>query len=80
MEPFLDLAFQYIFTGSMKTVEFKAQCLEVVVACLYYNPKMTLKFLDQNHWTQGFFTTWFSALEKFSRYLSGNVRRNAAAY
>jgi hypothetical protein len=28
--PFLNLAFQYIFTGTMKSTEFKVHCLEVV--------------------------------------------------
>ncbi|KAI9266554.1 armadillo-type protein [Phascolomyces articulosus] len=65
--PFLNLAFQYIFTGSMKTTEFKVHCLEVVINCLYYNPGLTLRMLEENQWTQGFFTLWFNSLEKFSR-------------
>jgi hypothetical protein len=65
--PFLNLAFQYIFTGSMKTAEFKVHCIEVVVNCIYYNPVLTLRLLEENNWTQGFFTLWFSTLSKFSR-------------
>ncbi|ORZ05818.1 armadillo-type protein [Absidia repens] len=65
--PFLNLAFQYIFTGTMKSTEFKIHCLEVVINCIYYNPALTLRILEDNHWTQGFFTLWFGALDKFSR-------------
>lgn len=65
--PFLNLAFQYIFTGSMKTTEFKVHCIEVVVNCIYYNPALTLRLLEENNWTQGFFTLWFNTLSKFSR-------------
>lgn len=65
--PFLNLAFQYIFTGSMKTMEFRVHCLEVVINCLYYNAALTLRLLEENQWTQGFFTLWFNTLEKFSR-------------
>ncbi|KAI8100099.1 armadillo-type protein [Halteromyces radiatus] len=65
--PFLNLAFQFIFTNSMKTTEFKVHCLEVVINCLYYNPVLTLRLLEENQWTQGFFTLWFNTLEKFSR-------------
>ncbi|KAI7906287.1 armadillo-type protein [Cokeromyces recurvatus] len=65
--PFLNLAFQYIFTGSMKTTEFKVHCIEVVVNCIYYNPALTLRILEENNWTQGFFTLWFNTLPKFSR-------------
>ncbi|KAI8376325.1 armadillo-type protein [Radiomyces spectabilis] len=65
--PFLNLAFQYIFTNEMKTVEFKVHCLEVVINCVYYNPALTLRLLEENQWTQGFFTMWFNTLDKFSR-------------
>ncbi|KAI9304897.1 armadillo-type protein [Cunninghamella echinulata] len=65
--PFLNLAFQYIFTNSMKTTEFKVHCIEVVINCLYYNPVLTLRLLEENQWTQGFFTLWFNTLDKFSR-------------
>ncbi|KAI8097286.1 armadillo-type protein [Halteromyces radiatus] len=65
--PFLNLAFQYIFTGTMKSLEFKIHCLEVVINCLYYNPALTLRILEDNHWTQGFFSLWFGLLDKFSR-------------
>ncbi|KAI7872425.1 armadillo-type protein [Spinellus fusiger] len=65
--PFLNLAFQYIFTGSMKTMEFKVHCIEVVINCLYYNPVLTLHLLEENQWTQGFFTLWFNTLDKFTR-------------
>ncbi|KAI9256941.1 putative nonsense-mediated mRNA decay protein [Sporodiniella umbellata] len=67
VSPFLNLAFQYIFTGSMKTTEFKVHCIEVVVNCLYYNPVITLRLLEDNSWTQGFFTLWINTLPKFTR-------------
>lgn len=51
----------------MKTTEFRVHCLEVVINCLYYNPGLTLRLLEENQWTQGFFTLWFNELEKFSR-------------
>ncbi|KAG2183579.1 hypothetical protein INT43_006585 [Umbelopsis isabellina] len=64
---FLNLSFTYIFTGSMKTTEFKVHCLEIVINCVYYNPQLTLSVLEENQWTQGFFTLWFNTLDKFSR-------------
>ncbi|KAF1802362.1 armadillo-type protein [Mucor lusitanicus] len=67
VSPFLNLVFHYIFTGQMKTTEFKVHCIEVVLNCLYYNTEVTLHILEQNQWSQGFFTLWFSCLDKFSR-------------
>lgn len=67
---FLNLAFTYIFTGSMKTTEFKVHCIEIVINCIYYNPRLTLQLLEENQWTQGFFTLWFNTLDKFSRSVS----------
>ncbi|RUP50513.1 armadillo-type protein, partial [Jimgerdemannia flammicorona] len=64
---FLNLAFGYISTNNMKGTEFKVHCLEVVINALYYNPLLTLRILEENQWTQGFFTLWFQTLEKFSR-------------
>jgi hypothetical protein len=51
----------------MKTTEFKVHCIEIVVNCIYYNPQLTISILEENQWTQGFFTTWFNTLDKFSR-------------
>jgi hypothetical protein len=28
---------------------------------------LTLRLLEENQWTQGFFTLWFNTLDKFSR-------------
>lgn len=64
---FLNLAFQFIFANSMKSVEFKVHCLEVVINSLYYNPSLTMRILEENHWVKGFFGLWFQHLNKFSR-------------
>ncbi|KAI7867363.1 armadillo-type protein [Spinellus fusiger] len=64
---FLNLAFQYIFTGFIKSTEFRVYCIEVVVNCLYYNPQLTLELLEKNQWTHGFFSLWFTTLDRFSR-------------
>ncbi|KAI8890600.1 ARM repeat-containing protein [Backusella circina FSU 941] len=64
---FLQLAFQYISSGDLRSTEFKVYCLEVVINCIYYNPALTLRILEENQWTQGFFALWFSSLDQFTR-------------
>ncbi|KAI9283549.1 armadillo-type protein [Umbelopsis sp. AD052] len=65
--PFLNLAFQFIFANSMKTVEFRVHCLEVVINSLHYNPALTIRLLEENQWIKGFFSLWFQTVPKFSR-------------
>ncbi|GAB5589961.1 Nonsense-mediated mRNA decay protein 5 [Umbelopsis nana] len=65
--PFLNLAFQFIFANSMKTVEFRVHCLEVVINSLHYNPALTIRILEENQWITGFFSLWFQNVPKFSR-------------
>ncbi|KAG1469127.1 hypothetical protein G6F56_003440 [Rhizopus delemar] len=63
---FLNLAFRYILGGNIESIDFKVHCLEIVINCIYYNPRLTLGFLEENNWTQGFFSLWFSTLSSFS--------------
>ncbi|KAF9202029.1 hypothetical protein BGZ49_007782 [Haplosporangium sp. Z 27] len=66
--PILTLVFEYLVpTDRIQTVEFRVQAIEVVMNALYYNPSVTLRFLEENGWTQLFLTVWFNNLEKLSR-------------
>lgn len=67
ISPFLNLAFQFIFANSMKSVEFRVHCLEVVINSLHYNPALTIRILEENQWIKGFFSLWFQNVPKFSR-------------
>lgn len=42
-------------------------CLVQVINCIYYNPLMTLTFLESAQFTTTFFQKWFTSLEHFSR-------------
>ena len=66
--PILALVFEYLGPAdAIRTVEFRVQAIEVVMGCLYYNPAVTLRLLEENGWTERFLTVWFTNLDKFSR-------------
>lgn len=49
------------------TQELHANCLELVVVALYYNPPLTLSILQKSNVLQEFFRQWFSKLSSFTR-------------
>jgi len=46
---------------------FLITCFEVIINALYYNPLLTLSFLEHISYTSTFFTKWFASLDKFKR-------------
>ncbi|KAF9437361.1 hypothetical protein BGZ76_001078 [Entomortierella beljakovae] len=68
LAPILALTFEYLnIKDRIKTGEFRVQAIEVVMNALYYNPSATLRIMEENGWTQHFFTLWFSSLDKLTR-------------
>jgi hypothetical protein len=65
---FLQVALGYLSDEKkIENVPFKVHALEVVINALYYNPVLTLSFLEQTQATNGFFTLWLKNLELFTR-------------
>jgi len=46
---------------------FLVTCYEVIINAIYYNPLLTLSFLEHINYTSTFFTKWFASLDKFKR-------------
>ncbi|CAJ0650459.1 16009_t:CDS:10 [Entrophospora sp. SA101] len=68
IEPILGLVFKYLADiENIETSSFKFYCVELVIDCLYYNPLLTLRILEERSLTQSFFTLWFKDLSHFSR-------------
>ncbi|KAF9586050.1 hypothetical protein BGW38_010110 [Lunasporangiospora selenospora] len=66
--PILGLVFHYLaHEEGIQTVEFRVEAIEVVMNALYYNAPETLRLLEEQGWTERFFTAWFTNLDKFSR-------------
>ncbi|KAF0457185.1 ARM repeat-containing protein [Gigaspora margarita] len=66
--PFLVLGCRYLTDlPSITTLPFKIYCIEIVINCLYYNPILTLRNLEERGFTQAFFSIWFEHIDKFKR-------------
>ncbi|CAG8577467.1 17791_t:CDS:10, partial [Gigaspora margarita] len=66
--PFLVLGYRYLTDlPSITTLPFKIYCIEIVINCLYYNPILTLRNLEERGFTQAFFSIWFEHIDKFKR-------------
>ncbi|ORX59935.1 ARM repeat-containing protein [Piromyces finnis] len=69
---FITLSHKYIETpvdedeGSLPA-GFIITCFEVIINAIYYNPLLSLSFLEHINYTSTFFTKWFGALDKFKR-------------
>ncbi|CEI95853.1 hypothetical protein RMCBS344292_10030 [Rhizopus microsporus] len=73
---FLNLAFRYL-PNDIQSTRFRICCLEIIVNCIYYNPQLTLGLLENNGWSQNFFSLWFSNFTNFTR--THDLKLNIAA-
>jgi hypothetical protein len=69
---YVNVAIQFVLRENTKvepiiTTELHANCMEVVVAALYYSPPLTLSILQKSNTFQPFFTQWFTKLGHFTR-------------
>lgn len=71
MNPFLP---KFIELGMHKLIEqknpvksLKIHLLEMIINTIYYNPGLSLAYLEQHGWTNKFFSLWFGNIELFRR-------------
>jgi len=50
-----------------KSRNFKILLLEIVINSIYYNPTLTISYLDTKNWIDSFFNLWFGLLPYFKR-------------
>lgn len=67
--PFIEFAMSVLGDGSTKTLvkSYKVHLIEIVINAVYYNPILALHVLETNHWTNKFFSVWFSHIDQFKR-------------
>jgi len=64
---FIELAMQKLVEQKNPVKSLKIHLLEMVINAVYYNPGLALAFLEQNGWTNKFFSMWFGSIELFRR-------------
>jgi hypothetical protein len=64
---FITLAHKNIENTEELPTGFIITCFEVIINGIYYNPLLTLSFLEHINYTSTFFTKWFESLDKFKR-------------
>jgi hypothetical protein len=64
---FITLASTILFNEEPKVKSLKIHLMEVVINALYYNPVLALHVLENNGWTNKFFSLWFSSIDNFAR-------------
>ncbi|KAK5101841.1 Nonsense-mediated mRNA decay protein 5 [Lithohypha guttulata] len=64
---FVELAMQKLVEQKNPVKSLKIHLLELVINTIYYNPGLTLAYLEQNNWTNKFFSMWFGSIELFRR-------------
>lgn len=64
---FIALASNILFNEEPKVKSLKIHLMEVVVNGIYYNAPLTLHVLENNGWTNKFFSQWFSSIDSFTR-------------
>lgn len=63
---FLELAVKYL-SKKVKHDAARIYLLEVIINGIYYNPILTLQFLETHAFTAKFFSLWFENIEQFTR-------------
>lgn len=64
---FIGLASNILFNEEPKVKSLKIHLMEVIVNGIYYNAPLTLHVLENNGWTNKFFSQWFASIDSFTR-------------
>lgn len=64
---FITMAMNVLSTQDVKIKSYKIHLMEMVINSIYYNPVLTLHVLEQEQWTNKFFSLWFGSMDAFTR-------------
>ncbi|KAK0612295.1 armadillo-type protein [Bombardia bombarda] len=64
---FVTMAMSVLAAQEVKVKSYRIHLMEMVINAIYYNPILTLNFLESQGWTNKFFSLWFSSMDSFTR-------------
>lgn len=64
---FISLAMAVLNSNETHAKSYRIHLMEMVINAIYYNPLLSLQFLESKEWTNKFFSTWFSNMDIFTR-------------
>lgn len=64
---FVEMAMNTLVGSEIKVKSYRIHLMEMVINAIYYNPRLSLQVLESNHWTNKFFSLWFSSIDSFTR-------------
>ncbi|KKA27325.1 hypothetical protein TD95_002309 [Thielaviopsis punctulata] len=64
---FVNMAMRVLSDNSTRPRTYQVHLMEMVIGGINYNPLLTLHILEQNNWTNTFFTMWFTQMAWFTR-------------
>ncbi|KAG6118182.1 hypothetical protein E4U13_000457 [Claviceps humidiphila] len=67
VEGFINMAMSILAGQEIKLKSYKIHLMEMVINAIHYNPLLTLQVLENNGWTNRFFSLWFGSMTSFSR-------------
>lgn len=67
VEGFIVMAMRIFSAQEIKVKSIRIHLLEMIINGINYNPILALQVLENNGWTNKFFSLWFSSMNSFQR-------------
>jgi len=64
---FVALAMTVLTNNDIQVKSYRIHLMEMVINCIYYDPRLALTALETNGWTNKFFSLWFGSMDNFTR-------------
>jgi importin-7 len=64
---FIQMAMVVLTNEVPKVKTLRIHLMEMVINCIYYNPRLAMQVLEEGGWTNKFFSFWFSNMDSFTR-------------